>query len=246
MAKHLYLVKYTFEDFLYFTSKEENRSKIVTPILHNIGLQYAFHNVHHNLRIYNFVPSYIEDYKSMNIDDLYIYPAIPIQSIQSHLQANMTSVIFGWQSDLYRTFSEQTKTNMLQYSNVQLMNPENIFIGFMATKLSVDQVKEKIAKYIRIGKLRSKVKIELFDTKSNIQQEYIGKTNWWINPNDLPPHLEAGNHYYGNYLQMLPNGLFSNTHFNLPIDVFKCQYTIENKQYYFTIPVCEHFQHIIQ
>ena len=243
MTKTVAILKIEFQDYMYFTSREERRHKITIPILHNIALQYVLRNVNSGeLRLYSMIPHYIEDFKDKK-HDYYIYPAISKYSIASdRLWASSTGVVFGWQSDQYRTFSNPTSTNMLQCTSVKLLDPENEFFTFIISEsLSFDELKNIVPKYARIGKMRSKIKIEITNCDFQFIGGYTGKTNWWLNPNDLPKSHEVGMDCIGNYLDMLPNGLMSSVYFQKAINAIKLK--LHNHK--ITIPVCEHFQRVM-
>lgn len=234
---NIYKIILSFKDYIYFTSREENRSKITIPILHNIALQYAFNNVKGKYRLHDFIPSYQKDFQESHVNQkFYIYPAISIMS-QNTLTAHSTNILFGWQSEKYRTFNELSSTNMLQFTNVILLDPENTFITYISSEMAYDEMKRFLPAYIRSGKTRGKIKVDVEKINFNEKENYVGKTNWWINPLDLPRHLKMGRDYVGTYFQMLPNGLFFQVIFKSPISIFQLENGI-------IIPKCVHFQNL--
>lgn len=236
----LYRIQYIFEDYLYFTSKEENRTKITFSILHNISLQYAIKNAKSSYRLYDCIPTYVSDFEQLHQKNLYLFPALPKHSINSLNSGNTISLLFNWHSDQYRTFNEQTKYNILQFSNVKLLTQENVFEGYIITSLNYTELKNQIPKYIRIGKLFTKVKTDIIELDSNIQQNYTGKITGLINPNDLPKNYNPGSHFVGDLIKMHPSYLFFNVNCLKPISIIK---TTNND---IILPICEHFQHIVK
>jgi CRISPR type I-D-associated protein Csc1 len=224
----------TFEDFVYFNSREENRIKEMLPVLHNVALQYAFKNASSRYRIHELVPDYTGDI-ARALHPYYIYPAMPVSTMKT------TMFPIGWQSDSYRTFSSQTSTNLLQYATVKVATPENVFKTFVTSSLTFERLESAIPRIARLGKLSSKVAIQLEQARFSIK-ETGGKVDWTINPLDLPPGLKIGRDYTGSLQRMNPSDLLHGVSFKTPVPVIDAYHD----NHAISLPVCHHFQGMIQ
>ena len=238
-----------FEDYIYFNSREENRMKETLPVLHNIALQYALKNVQvPSYRLYSFVPSYIDDFKTMK-NPFYIYPALPAtidhrgaSGISVRSASPETSIMkIGWQTDDYRSFSEQTRVNLLQFSDIKVLDPGNTFITFVTSSLPFDQLARCIPSIIRIGKFNSKASIAVKETEfypvratDDIKRMAC---DWIVNPIDLPSGLKIGRDYVASLLRMNPNDLLRDVTFTRPVPAIRLKNAGN-----ITIPICYHFQ----
>ncbi len=230
----------TFEDFVYFNSREENRVKEMLPVLHNIALQYAFKNASSVYRIHELVPDYTGDI-ARAVHPYYIYPALPVSRQGTPTSMKTTMFPIGWQSDNYRTFSSQTSTNLLQYASVKIANPENVFKTFVTSSLPFDRLVATIPRVARLGKLSSKVSISIEQARFSIK-EVDGKVNWTINPLDLPAGLKIGRDYTASLQRMNPSDLLHDVTFKTPVPVI----TLHEDNRVTSIPVCHHFQGLIK
>lgn len=246
--KTVAMTRFVAKDYIYFNSREENRVRETLPIIHNIALQYAMKNVtgKRGYRMHELVPTYVADFeKARHL--FYVYPAIPALSVSRNLrvskrlQATAVNVLFGWQSDSYRTFSEQTSRNLLQYTGVKLLEPGNEFITFISSNLDFDELQEVVPRYARLGKLMSTVEIKLVECAFN---EWHGKggesVSWYVNPLDIDPSLEIGKDYISSLLRMNPCDLLHHVTFIAGGSPFLSVTTPEGKT--ITLPACHHFQ----
>ena len=221
------IVAITFEDFIRFTSREENRNRITYPILHNIAMQYAFKNVHAPAtRLYSYVPTYHDDFKNATIP-YYLYPAVPSRTIHEfngklscddETFAPSTNVIFGWQDDFYRSpgVKERQKYNMLAFNYISMIDPETTFITFFTSSDSFDNL--HFPSTIRIGKQGGKASVIVQECrfKMNPGQNYF---DWFLNDYDLPPSMKIGRDYTVLKIKkMEPCSLIKRVKFHHPID----------------------------
>ena len=242
------MARLTAKDYVYFNSREENRMRETFPILHNIALQYAMKNVVGGCgyRMHDLVPTYVEDFERA-LHQFYIYPAVPSMSlsrnmqVSERLQASTINTIFGWQSESYRTFSEQTSNNLLQYTDVKLLEPGNEFITFITSEMNFEDLRKNIPHYIRLGKLMSTVEMELVECKFNRRTGEAGDTmTWYINPIDIAPTLKIGHDYISSLFRMNPCDLLH--HITLRRDGAPLiSITMPDNQHVL-LPACHHFQ----
>jgi CRISPR type I-D-associated protein Csc1 len=202
-ARSAGIVAITFEDFIRFTSREENRNRITYPVLHNIALQYAFKNVHaSSTRLSSHVPTYHDDFHRSNVP-YYLYPAAPAASLHEFNGklvcddepfSPSTNVIFGWQDDLYRSpgVKERQKFNMLAFNYVSMLDPDITFITFFTSSRPFADL--HFPSNIRVGKQGGKASVVVSECKfaRNPGQAYF---EWFLNDYDLPPAMKIGTDY---------------------------------------------------
>lgn len=233
----------TFDDFIYFNSREENRVKEMLPVLHNIALQYAFKNATSRYRIHELVPDYVGEI-GKGVHPYYVYPAMPVTTRDgvpdlASAPAPMKTTMFpiGWQSDSYRTFSSPTSMNLLQYATVKVASPGNVFATLIASSMPFGQLSVAIPRIARLGKLSSKVSVHVEQAKFTVKT-VAGRCNWLINPIDLPPGLKIGRDYTGSLRRMNPNDLLFGMWFTTPVPVIEVHHNRQS----ITLPICHHFQ----
>jgi CRISPR type I-D-associated protein Csc1 len=195
------------EDYIRFTSREEVRTKITYPVLHNIALQYAFKNVRsRGNRLKKMVPSYLEDFKRTP-PPYYLFPAIPVSSIRRgkngaiHCDdepvSPMTSVLFNCQDNDYRSENiekaERRSWNMLMYSNVFMINPETVFVTFFLSGKSLDEL--SFPSIVRIGKKGGKCKVTVIECNVEPGKPGNSYVNWFVNANDIAGNTKPGTDY---------------------------------------------------
>nr|MDO8087951.1 type I-D CRISPR-associated protein Cas5/Csc1 [Candidatus Sigynarchaeum springense] len=233
------------EDYVYFNSREENRMKETLPLLHNVALQYALKNVTApSYRIRSFMPTYVDDFKCAR-HPLYIYPAVPVKvdiaagaymPRKGYQPNTVTSVLkIGWQDDAYRTFTTKTSKNILQFSDIKIIDPCTTFATFITSSLSFQDLVKAIPPIIRLGKLSSKASVTLSQVKF-VAETKKGQCNWLLNPVDLPPGLKIGRDYVASITRMNPNDLIHDVHFSKEIPM------ISILDCHIALPVSYHFQ----
>lgn len=243
--KTVALAKIRCDDYIYFNSREENRMKETLPLLHNIGLQYALKNViAPSIRIHSFVPTYLEDFQKAK-SPIYVYPALPIrddapeksEGHQRVVKQSAATTIFkiGWQDDDYRTFNKPTSKNLLQFSDIKVIDPETTFATFVTSSLPFGTLISGIPQVIRLGKLASKATVTLIEVPFSLKNS-SGYCDWLLNPVDLPRGLKIGQDYIASITRMNPNDLIYSVRFKTSIQM------INLSDQKLMLPLSYHFQ----
>ena len=162
----IYCCKIELHDSVYFATREIGRLYETEPVIHNYALCYALGLVDSEIYAttvaeedsYSYfcseqVPKYEEHLTPLNQQGIYVTPAHSIHH---------TSVLNTWKyaNNNYHVEMEKTQKNIPSFGRAKEIAPESLFEFFIISQKDIE-LKNKLPKWIRLGKWMSKAEVEI-------------------------------------------------------------------------------------
>ena len=162
----IYCCKIELHDNLYHATREIGRLYETEPVIHNYALCYALGLVDSEIYAttvaeedsYRYfcseqVPKYEQHLTPLNQQGIYVTPAHSIHH---------TSVLNTWKyaNNNYHVEMEKTQKNIPSFGRAKEIAPESQFEFFIISQKDIE-LKNKLPKWIRLGKWMSKAEVEI-------------------------------------------------------------------------------------
>jgi len=192
----IYRLELSLMEKVFFASREISNFFITEPVLGNYALVYAFGLVnapYHVDAIKSETPNYLQDLETLNEKGLYITPATPLDEPQLELERfnalsdtywyKMSNNVVAADLEYKITDKKPRPANFPQEGRFRLLSRGNRFICFLVSNREID-----IPSYVRLGKLNSKVKVDVKATYADPRATQKGDATVeiYLNPLDLP------------------------------------------------------------
>lgn len=162
----IYCCQLELHDSVYFATREIGRLYETEPVIHNYALCYALGLVDNEIYAttvaqedsYRYfcseqVPKYEQHLTPLNQQGIYVTPAHSIHH---------TSVLNTWKyaNNNYHVEMQKTQKNIPSFGRAKEIAPESQFEFFIISQKDIE-LKNKLPKWIRLGKWMSKAEVEI-------------------------------------------------------------------------------------
>ena len=145
---HIYRLRLTLQDPLYFATRELGRLYVTERYLHNYALTYALGLTKSSYYDAEHIPHYQEDLEPLNDQGIYVIPARPVES------AYVTHT-YKFANLYYHVKMQKNSKNLPTFGRVRELAPESYFEAYV---LSTNPT--NLPKWIRLGKWMSKAELQ--------------------------------------------------------------------------------------
>lgn len=158
---------------VWFASREVGRLADTAEYILNTALHYAFGFASGRYVDTTRQPTYIEDTEEV-IEEVYISPAAPLHG------AEYWTTIYNARGDSYTTVNyaatddPQQDLNIPRFGRRRSLSHANKFRCYLVPQdgTDADEIRERIPRYVRLGKKRGKAKVE---TETRVAREMTGE-----------------------------------------------------------------------
>jgi CRISPR-associated protein Csc1 len=170
---HIYRLRLTLQDPLFFATRELGRLYATERYLHNYALTYALGLARSHYHDTEHIPHYQEDIEPLNQRRIYVTPARPLDS-------SYVTHTYKWANLHSHVEMKQISKNIPTYGRIREIAPESVFEAYVITSEAFNS-----PVWIRLGKWMSKVRVtsqELFEFRLS-EGEFI--VSYPLNPLDV-------------------------------------------------------------
>lgn len=170
---HIYRLRLTLQDPLYFATRELGRLYATERYLHNYALTYALGLARSGYHDAEHIPHYQEDIEPLNQRGIYLTPARPVDS-------SYVTHTYKWANLHSHVEMEQISKNIPTYGRIREIAPESIFEAYLITSEALI-----LPAWIRLGKWMSKVAVRSEELTKVRQAEGEFTFPYPLNPLDV-------------------------------------------------------------